>query len=166
MLFSDKLFFEYFLKPSQRLYFANGLSQYNAGDFDAAFQNFTLAIHHDSSNLEAMKKRAFIHFNRDEIECCLIECEEILKFGDFNDVIELKENAKNEIDSKIPWYKVYGVTEQTPKSVVEETYRKLAKRYSARAKDNRGKLDVDKRKLERKLVILNGAKSEYIAQLP
>lgn len=113
-----------------------------------------------------MKKRALIHFNRDEIDCCLIECEEILRRGAFKDVIELMANAKKEIAPKQAWYKVYGIERLSTKKVIEKKYRELAKVYSSHAKENKKKLEVDRKKLDRKMTLLNEAKADYLAQLP
>jgi hypothetical protein len=50
--------------------------------------------------VEAMEKRATIHFQRNEFEECLIECEEILKLKKSTEITDLMKKAKKETSTQ------------------------------------------------------------------
>jgi hypothetical protein len=143
------------------LHFRNGLSLLGDGLYDEAFNCFTEAIKADGTNVEAMKKRAWIHFRRDEFKECEIECDEILKHCKENNIEKLKNDANQRIPTEKSWWKILNVTRTWSRDVVSKAYRNLAKKFSTNNAKNAKLLDVDKKKLDAKMAIINGAKDDY-----
>lgn len=146
------------------LHLQNGLALFASGKLNEAFDCFTEAIKADNRNVEAMKKRAEIHFKRGEFEDCEIECEEILQYCQDETTEELKNEAKKKILSGRSWWKILNVTVTAPSMLVKKPYRELAKNFSTNKAKNAKLLAVDKKKLDRKMAQVNGAKSDWEAK--
>lgn len=108
-----------------------------------------------------MEKRAKIHFLREEFEECVIECEEILRFGPFPKVKALKEKAKPKIPRKEKWYEVFGVPADSSKSIVKEAFRRLARLFSPNSMKNANLIAVDRKKINAKMAKINAAKTDF-----
>jgi DnaJ homolog subfamily C member 7 len=110
--------------------------------------------------IEAMEKRALIHFKREEFEECVIECEEVLKKKDSPEMLQLKRDAEKEISSgEDSWYKVLKVGANATKEQVTKAYRSLIRTFHPdRA---RKAILSDKRKLTLKMAKIIRAKSKF-----
>lgn len=108
--------------------------------------------------MEAMKKRADIHFKREEFEECVIECEEILKINKTHEVTELKQKAKENLPQKQAWYDVFKVAKDATKDEIRKTFHKLAKMFSTNSKKNSKLLKIDKIKADMRMAKINEAK--------
>lgn len=139
----------------------NGLSCFDCGKYDDAFKHFTNVLLHDNNDIEAMTKRAHIHFLRKEYEYCIIECEEIIKTQTSSEIEVLKESAKKEINLTTPWYQVLGVQETALRQEVEKTYRKLAGSLTVKGKKKLRVLEQDQKKMLQKLTAVNFAVNQY-----
>lgn len=156
MIFDQKLIF--FLSSYQ---FKSGLENYSARKYDEAYENFTKALYLNPNLIEAMEKRAMIHFNRNEFEECLIECEEFLKKKHSPVIIELKKNAERRMSADEPWYQVLKVTRNAAEERVKEAFKELAKKFHPNRSKNARLSIVDKKKIDAKMAKINRAKSEF-----
>lgn len=132
---------------------------FEAGDYEKAFEYFTEALVANPELVEAMKKRAHIHFKRNEFEECVIECEEILKKKTLPSIVKLKKDAEKKISKDESWWNVLNVAKNATKSQVLDSYKKLMKIFHPdKAKT---KLKIDKAKLSAKAAKINSAKRDF-----
>lgn len=136
------------------------MSSFVAQKFDDAYDIFTKILEVDAKNIDAMEKRAEIHFNKQEFEECVIECTEILKIGPSNDIKLLMDDAESKIKIE-DWFEVLQVLPNAKEIDVEKAYRNLAKLFSPNARKNAKKSAVDREKLQRKMARINKAKIQY-----
>jgi tetratricopeptide (TPR) repeat protein len=144
-----------------RYQFRNGLENFAAEKYDEAYENFTNALNLNPNLVEAMEKRAMIHFKRNEFEECLIECEEILKLKHSSEIFELKKKAKKEISPDEAWYEVLKIAKDSAKEKVKSVYKELAKTFHPNRAKNAKLNKVDKKKIDAKMAKINRAKKEY-----
>lgn len=134
-----------------------GETSFKQGSYKKAFDHFTNVLKRNENNVEALTKRAFIHYELDEFEECVIECEEIIKNMSSPDVIELMKKGKKEIPPKHEWCKVLNVPKDASKSAVKEAYYTLARKFSTNSSKNSKLLQVDKKKADAKMAKINEA---------
>lgn len=133
-----------------------------AGENDEAFTQFTKVLDADENNAVAMEHRARIHFQRKQWAYCVIECQEILKTLDSDEIRELMEEAKGNVISNRKWFEVLEVSPNTSADDVFRAFRKLSANYSLNAKKNIKLHRTDRKKNEHSISEINGAKSEFL----
>lgn len=141
--------------------FQCGLSNFSAGKYDAAYENFTNALLFNENLVEAMEKRAIIHFKRKEFEECVIECEEILKFNESAEISKLMKSAKEVIATNEPWHEVLEVPKNSDKNFVIKAFKKFAKNFHPNKAKNARLSKIDKKKMNVKMAKINKAKMEF-----
>lgn len=137
------------------------MSNLVAKKYDEAYEIFTKILQVDPKNIDAMERRAEIHFAKQEFEECVIECAEILRIRQSNDIKLLMDDAESKIGTEEDWFAVLHVSKHADKKDVEKAYRTLAKLFSPNAKKNAKKSVVDREKLQRKMARINKAKTHY-----
>jgi Tfp pilus assembly protein PilF len=138
--------------------FKNGIDCFNSGNFDKAFEHFTEALQMNSDLVEAMEKRAKIHFKREEYDECVIECDEILSRKSSPSITKLKSDAIKKRSSDESWWQVFNVARTATKAQVNKIYSQLAKKFHP---DRKKGLKVDKDKYTAKMAKINSAKQEF-----
>ena len=113
----------------------------------------------NSNHVEAMEKRAEIHYKRREFEDCVIECEEILKKKNVSSIQTLKLKAEKDLQSKEPWWQVLNVAKNATKEQVKRAFHKLVKTFHP-DKNKKNTLDSDMKKSTAKMAKINSAKVE------
>lgn len=139
------------------VFFTMGMLLYRKKSYTDAFINLTLALFDDDSNNVAMEHRALIHFEKEEYEECVIECEEILKTSTSKDVELLKQRAKKKIPAEKAWHEILQVAPTASTEEVETSFRSIARLLSPNARHNRRLLRVDQIKVQQKMARLNKA---------
>lgn len=129
-------------------------------NLDMAFENFTNVLKQDAACVEAMEKRAMIHFTRKEFECCVIECEEIQRLRSSDEIKKLMEEAKKNLREK-PWFDILGVSPSALKPEVVTATKTLTLKYNPSGRKNAKLPKLDKAKLQRKMTSINRAKKEF-----
>jgi preprotein translocase subunit Sec63 len=110
--------------------------------------------------IEAMEKRAEIHFKKEEFEECIVECEEILSKKPSPSIEKLKKEAESKQSSNNPWWKILKVDQNATKAQVIHSFKKLAKLFHP-DKVKGSTLKSDKKKMTKKMAKINGAKQEF-----
>lgn len=135
--------------------------QFEAKNYNSAFNIFTKALKIDENFADAMEKRAHIHFYRGEYEDCVIECEGYLKVKTSEVIQQLLEKAKNKIPEERKWHIVFNVSPVASAEDVTKAYHQLSKIYSPNANKNGKLFKLDKLKMQEKMTILNIAKDQF-----
>lgn len=136
------------------------MSSFNSGDYEKAFESFTEALKLNPKLLEAMEKRAEIHFKREEFEECAIECDAYLKISKKTEILQLKRDAEKRISTDESWWKILKVAKNATKAEVKKAFAGLVKIFHP-DKAKKGKLPVDNDKQNAKMAKINKAKTEY-----
>lgn len=141
--------------------FENGIVCYKKGEYDAAFEHFTNVLKFDENNVGAMEKRAFIHFEKKEYEDCIIECEEIIKIQSIPQIIDLMKKAEEKIPKERSWFDFFGVPANSDKSILKTAFKKLALKFSPNTKINARLINIDKKKVARRMSKINEARMHF-----
>lgn len=142
------------------MFFENGIVNFNAGSYDKAFESFTEALKLNHGHIEAMEKRAEIHFKRDEFEECVIECEEILKKKPSSDIKTLKLKAEKSVPSEEPWWQVLNVASNATKDQVKKAFNKLVKIFHP-DRNKKNTLESDMKKSTARMAKINSANVKF-----
>lgn len=131
-----------------------------AGRYDLAFNNFTKVLNGDDGVVDAMEKRALIHFQRNEFEFCAIEREEIQRLRPSEENLKLLKAAKQNIQDKM-WFEVLGLSPQATMQEVTVAYRALAKIFSPNASKNVKINITDRIKYGKTMASINAARAQF-----
>lgn len=141
--------------------FITGLEKFAAGKYDDAYEHLTKALLVNGNLIDAMEKRAFIHFKLNEFDECVIECEEILKVKNSPEIRNLKAEAEIKSLDDEPWYEVLNVSKNADSKTVTKAFNLLAKKFHLNGKINSGISIVDQKKMNLKMAKFNKARLQF-----
>lgn len=140
-------------KMNCELFYYRATTNHYLRDYKEAYADYTEALKINNGLDAALSGRAFSHYHLNELEDCLIDCEELLKLESHknrNVIANLAENAKLQLRQKKPRnnFSILGIPLNATIDEIKTAFRKLSLLYHSDKNPNA--TFIDQRKLRRR----------------
>lgn len=139
------------------MFYQRGCAKLSQGNFTEALDDFNATLRLDLEYVDALSKRAHVHYTVKEFEEALIDCEEYLKFKDSKSVKKLMKELKVQLQSfrKREPQEVLGAAVDASRQDVENAYEKFCMLHQS--ENDLSVTEIEKRKKLRKMEVIKSA---------